>query len=107
MTSPEMIAQVEHIYRRLAREARYRPAAPSDGLGNITVPERELDLDAEATEYAMSWLAEEHGLDYSLGCPDWHDRPALIFAVEAARAICGGNRVLARRLLAMAFEGIA
>ncbi len=43
----------------MAREARYRPAAPSDGFGNITVPEDELDLDAEARAYAERWSREE------------------------------------------------
>lgn len=43
--------QIRNAYRRMAAEAHYRPTAPSDGMGSITVP---LDLQAEATAYAKS-----------------------------------------------------
>lgn len=94
--------QVQEIYRRMAREARYRPAAPSDGLGNITVPLGQLDLGREAAAYAEAWGREEQSLDFFLGCPSFGDRPALVFLVEAARLLNGVERQGAAHLLRMA-----
>jgi hypothetical protein len=77
-------------------EAKYRPAAPSDGFGNITVPIQELDIDAEAAEYAENWWAEEDELMFAVGCCNFSTRPATIYAIEAARLMCGGD--LGKRL---------
>jgi hypothetical protein len=100
--TPSSHAQIEQTYRRMAHEARYRPAAPSDGFGNLTVPVEWLNLDQEAERYAQWWWKEENSDQYLIGCPDFRDRPALIFLVEAARNLCGGNVPLAQRLLDMA-----
>jgi hypothetical protein len=96
--------QIADAYRRMAVEARYRPAAPSDGLGNITVPVEELDLDAEARQYAEHWWEQEDDGSYVIGCANYEDRAAMIFALEAARFCCSGfgSRPFARRLLEMA-----
>ncbi len=98
--------QIATAYRRMAREARYRPAAPSDGLGNITVPDAELDLDAEARQYAARWWEQEDEHTWVLGCANYPDRPAMILALEAARLCCSGGDApsYARRLLQMAIE---
>jgi len=98
--------QIGRAYRRMAREARYRPAAPSDGLGNITLPEEELDLDAEARAYAANWWRCEDEHTWTLGCANYEDRPTMILALEAARLCCSGaaSRPFARRLLEMALE---
>jgi hypothetical protein len=45
-------AQIADAYRRMSEQARYPPAAPSDGVENITVPSEDLDLEAEAADYA-------------------------------------------------------
>lgn len=94
--------QVVHTYARMAREAKYRPAAPGDGLGNITVPVAELDLKQEAEAYAEAWGREEQSMDFFLGCPSFGDRPALVFIVEAARLLNGVERKGAAHLLRMA-----
>lgn len=47
--------QIGRAYRQMVRF--YRPAASSDGFGNVTVPVRELDLAAECSGYAATWLA--------------------------------------------------
>lgn len=94
--------QVVRTYERLAREAKYRPTAPGDGLGNITVPVAELDLPAEAAAYAVGWGRDEQSMDFFLGCPSFDDRPALIFIVEAARLLNGVERKGAAHLLRMA-----
>lgn len=93
--------QVGGVYCRMADEARYRPAAPSDGMGNITGP---LDMDTEIRTYTASWRAEEDAMNYPLGCPEYKLRPAMVLAVEAARACCGADRDLAIRLLRLALD---
>ncbi len=98
--------QIADAYRRMAVEARYRPAAPSDGFGNITVAEELLDLDAEAREYAARWWQQEDKRRFTLGCANYEERTAMIFALEAARFCCSGlgSRPFARQLLEMALE---
>jgi hypothetical protein len=82
--------QVVDAYRRMATEARYRPAAPSDGMGNMVMPEAELLLDEEAATYARRWLAaEDEDGAFDVGTPDVEARPALVFTVEAARLTAG------------------
>jgi hypothetical protein len=80
----------------------YRPVAPSDGFGNITVHRRELDLDAECNDYAAAWWAEETTGSFRIGSPPLEDRPALVYAIEAARNICGMAPGTARKLLELA-----
>lgn len=101
-----IVDQVSDAYRQMAVDARYRPAAPSDGLGNITVPIEQLDIRMEAQRYAVNWWRQEEQQNYPIGCPDFSDRPALIFTVEAARAICGVNRELAISLLELALTDL-
>lgn len=103
-TYPHPLDQLATTYRRMATEARYRPAAPSDGCGNIIpsgIPDQ-LDVHREAAEYATRWREHEGEGVYSIGCPDYLDRPALVLMVEAARMLCGGDTKVARRLLDMA-----
>jgi hypothetical protein len=94
--------QIEDAYRRMDQEARYRPAAPSDGFGNIPFPLEELDIDEEATRYAHAWHSDEDRGAYWIGSCDFAARPATIFAIEAARLMCGLGREPALRLLRMA-----
>lgn len=96
----------EAAYRRMAREAHYRPAAPSDGFGNITRPLRELDLAAEARLYARTWREQEDAQEYPIGCPSFEDRETLIFIIEAARLLCGVARAPAAQLLRMAVANL-
>jgi hypothetical protein len=77
-------------YRMLAA-LDYRPAAPSDGLGGITVPEEELDLEAEARAYARRCLDEDDAGAWDIGYVDWRFNRAIVLAVEAARLMCAGT----------------
>ena len=43
--------QLTEAYWRMAARAHYRPAAPSDGFGGITVPLEDLKTEAEAREW--------------------------------------------------------
>lgn len=95
--------QTEAAYRRMAEEVRWRPAAPIDwSTWDYARPFNP----GEAAAYAARWLAEEDTQDYSLGCPDFSDRPALIFTVEAARCLNGMDHRRAARLLRMALTEI-
>lgn len=100
--SDKLVAQIADAYRQLAERANYRPGAPSDGHGTITVPVEELDLDREAHEYAVRWLAEERDGRFLIGCPDYSGGPLMVYLVEAARATCAVNYVLAQELVTMA-----
>ena len=102
----EVARQIDTAYRRMAREAKYRPAAPSDGLGNITVPDSELDLEAECRDYATGWWEGENSLQFGIGCCNFGTRPAVIYVVEAARLLCGGGDDVARQLLRMALASL-
>jgi len=95
---------IADAYRRMASEARYRPAAPSDGFGNITVPIEELDLDAEIATYCERFTAEEDEGEYRIGCTTWETAIATVFTIEAARCFCGAAPETARRLLTLALE---
>jgi hypothetical protein len=99
-----VFGQIAAVYGRMAAEARYRPAAPSDGFGHITVPAAQLDLDAEKQDYAAAWWGEEDSGSYWLGCADFRHRKTMILAVEAARACCAADGALARKLLEMALQ---
>ncbi|WP_416957791.1 hypothetical protein ACNKF0_09430 [Nocardioides sp. T5] len=97
--------QVVDAYRRMASEVRYRPAAPSDGMGNMVMPEAELLLDEEAAAYARRWLAvEDDDGTFDVGTPDVDARPALVFTVEAARLTAGAVFEPAVQLLRMAAD---
>jgi hypothetical protein len=70
----------------------YRPAAPGDGYGNITVPTPELETSIEAREYARHFAAEEDGGHYAAGCTDYRFSRAAILALEAFR-LCNSGTV--------------
>lgn len=109
MTTNDAPAPVDNIveaYKHMAVDGRYRPAAPSDGFGHITVPLDTLDLDAEAAEYAQRWRAEEDDGRFDIGCTDYSLAPATVYAVEAARELCGCGVETARRLLTLALAAL-
>ena len=87
MSARERFAEA---YKMLA-ELGYRPDAPSDGLGNITVPYTELDLDAEAREYARRFEEEEDTGHYWGGCTDYRFNRAAVLALEAFRLMNAGR----------------
>lgn len=94
--------QISDAYRAMARHAKYRPAAPSDGMGNITVPRDQLDMEHECRGYARRWAEEEDTQTFRIGCCNFPTRPATIYTVEAARLMCGVADEEALRLLKMA-----
>ena len=99
-----VLEQIESAYREMATKAKYRPAAPSDGLGNITVALEQLNLPQEASKYARQWWKDEDEMRHFTGTCNYTTRKATIFAIEAARNMCGGDlgNETALRLLKMA-----
>jgi hypothetical protein len=97
----DVAVQLDRAYRAMAQRARYRPAAPSDGFGHINGP---LHLGRESRDYAFSWWAEEDSLRFFIGCCTFETCPATVYAIEAARAMCGADARLARRLLQLAID---
>jgi hypothetical protein len=105
------VARFRRAYLRMAKEAKYRPQAPSDGFtGNVALTKQQLAdpirLKQEATEYALRFNAEEDTLRFQLGCSDFHTNMAFVWTVEAARALCGARSDLALDLLLMAVKEI-
>jgi len=93
-------------YFRMAAEARYRPKAPGDGHGNITVPLWKLDIKDEAERYVRDFNKEEYEQIYDLGCPNYSQRSAFILLLEAARACCSADPDLALDLAEMAASNL-
>lgn len=102
MTDTTLAQQIAGAYKQMERVAHYRPQAPSDGLGNITVPLEELDLAAEALTYARRWWDEEDEGTFRVGCCNYPTRPAAIFAMEAVRCLNAAMDDVALSLLRMA-----
>lgn len=104
------LQRVREAYLRMAREAKYRPQAPSDGFGNIQLTEKELQdperLDKEASEYARRFIKEENSTGFHIGVSDYRTNRALVFTIEAARLLCGphDSHSFALKLLEMAVE---
>jgi|SRR5580765_3506280 len=98
---------IADAYRAMAKEAHYRPMAPSDGWGNITADLEDLDLNAEADEYAARFRAEEDTCSFYIGCTDYRLAKATVYSIEAARLLCGVAREPARRLLTMALAELS
>jgi hypothetical protein len=78
---------VAEAYRLMAVND-YRPAAPSDGLGNITGP---LNLEREIERYCARWSEEEDSLDYRIGVGNFSTMVPLVLCIEAARLLCAGS----------------
>jgi hypothetical protein len=87
-------------YLQMAREANYRPKE------QLRDPER---LQAEATDYAISFLKEEDGDCFWVGCSDFRTNRAFFWAIETARLLASGDggNVAAIKLLRMAAREVA
>jgi hypothetical protein len=106
----ETFEQIKKAYRAMTKDARYRPAASSDGMGGISLSLEELKqdtvLEKEAATYAKNWRKEEDAYKFWIGCGDAQTRPALVFTIEAARNLCAGRLGdhVALRLLKLAVK---
>ena len=73
LTEPRA-SRYREAYLRMAKDARYRPQAPGDGIGHVSLskkqaadPER---LEREATSYALKFNEEENEHTFWIGCSD-------------------------------------
>lgn len=100
----------KEAYLEMAKRARYRPGAPSDGMGNIDMTDAEFRdpviLDREAAKYALGFLKQDDDMEYPLGCPHGPFNKAFFYAIETAQLLCGGvgAEEHALELLKMAIE---
>jgi hypothetical protein len=99
-------------YLAMAQQAKYRPEAPSDGLGNISLTDAELAdqqrLAGEATTYAVRFGREDDACAFWIGCSNFRTNRAFVWAIEAARQLASGSdgEATALRLLRMARDEI-
>jgi hypothetical protein len=106
-TDPRL-ERFRQAYLQMARQANYRPQAPSDGFCNIQLTPTELHdpdrLWLEATGYALHFSAEEDGHSFWIGCSDFRTNKAFMWSIEAARLLAAGDfgRDAALKLLRMA-----
>src|SRR5687768_16163445 len=84
------LERIVEAYKMMAKLG-YRPAAPSDGFGGITVPYAELEADIEGREYARRFIAEEDTDYYFAGCTDYTFNRAAVLALEAFRLMNAGT----------------
>jgi hypothetical protein len=112
-TADPRLENFRAAYLQMARQARYRPQAPSDGFGHITIGHEELRdptrLWAEATKYAVEFSREEDTDSFWIGVSDFRTAKVFMWVIEAARVLAsgdGGNAV-AIRLLKMAAAEVA
>jgi len=111
-TMNERLARYAEAYRMMAEIAKYRPAAPGDGFGHVSLSAEQLEdealLNAEAARYAARFMAEEDADSFCIGCANFDTNQAFIFIIEAARLLCGGNdgNPVAVKLLRLAINEI-
>ena len=102
------LENIAKAYLMMAVKANYRPAAPSDGFGNVTLSDSEIEdharLHREAVDYAANFRKEEDERSFMIGVTDYRTARAFVFALEACRAICGTKNDLASDLLRMAID---
>jgi hypothetical protein len=99
--------RIVEAYIKMAEVAHYRPAAPGDGMGSVDLTEDELEnperLSEEAASYADDFIKQEDS-HFRIGVSDASTNRALVYAIEAARALCSPDPDLALSLFKMAVE---
>jgi len=109
LTAPRA-SRYREAYLLMAKEARYRPQAPGDGMGHISLTEKQLAdperLQREATAYALKFNKKENERAFWIGCSDFCTNRAFIWTIEAGRALAGGKPDLALDLLNMAVKDV-
>jgi hypothetical protein len=73
----------------------YRPAAPSDGFGNVVLSDAELqnqtEINEEATSYADECVASDDDCTWRTGSTNYSTNRATVYLVEAVRNLCSGS----------------
>jgi hypothetical protein len=100
--TPNRFKRFAEAYKTMAKQARYRPVWVDPDL----VPETPEQLDKEAEEYAMRFAGEDDTRHFFVGVSAYSTNRALVYAIEAARSMCGCQPDLAEDLLRMALKEI-
>jgi hypothetical protein len=104
------LERFKEAYLTMAKKARYRPAAPGDGVGGISLSDEQLAdpvrLDKEAEKYAVAFRKQEESRNFHIGLSNFSTNRAFVYAIEAARSLAGVQDELARELLLMALAEI-
>jgi hypothetical protein len=107
----DKLMRFAQAYLMLAK-AKYRPFAPSDRMGNVTLSAARLkdprQLHREAVEYAIKFQEEEDCDKFWVGCSNFTTNRAFVLPIEVARLLAGGdaNNRRAVKLLRMALGEI-
>ncbi|WP_453985156.1 hypothetical protein [Brevibacterium casei] len=96
--------QIAETYQRMTALGYH--ASIEGGIGDGSVDPALLALEREVADYITAWLPDEEKMSYWAGCPDFNDRPALIFIVEAARQLNGQSHAMTVDLLKAAIADI-
>jgi hypothetical protein len=103
-------SRYREAYLLMAKEARYRPQAPGDGMGHVSLTRKQLAdselLQRETTAYALKFNEEENEHTFWIGCSDFCANRAFIWTIKTARALAGGKPSLALDLLNMAVKDV-
>ena len=97
-------------YCSMAEQAKYRPAAPGDGFGNVHLDQAQIEdsgiLLREADKYAKQFRREEDRRDFFIGCSCFDTVRSFVFCIEACRCLCAGGdfEETAQKLLEMAIS---
>lgn len=104
MSAPYERDYIIDAYLQMAKTIHYRPAAPSDGLGNIKSSDNKRLITLEAAKYADSFIADIDNRTFFIGAPDLSSKRAFVYTIEAARLLCTGgeSNSIALELLRMA-----
>jgi len=106
MVGPNQHAQILDAYKQMWETGLYRPAAPSDLMGHTNLTEEQFRdphrLEEEAARYAGKFIEEERDNRFNVGCAGWEANQALVYLIEAARAVCARDFEFATTLLKMA-----
>jgi hypothetical protein len=106
-TSSDRIAEA---YVEMAKRVKYRPQAPGDGFGEVSLSEEELaDEDRllnESYAFADRFIREEETRAFWIGCSDFRTKRAFVYTIEAARMLATGSIGITRalKLLSMALK---
>jgi hypothetical protein len=110
MGNEQSYQKIAKAYVAMAEHAGVRPAAPSDGLGNISLSSEEIEdrgrLGQEASGYAVRFMEEEDTRRFFIGTSAFETKQAFVWVVEAARALAAVEDRVALRLLKMATKDL-
>ena len=84
----ELVNRFAEAYVNMAEQANYRPAAPGDGCGGISLSDEERrdpqQLKREASEYALRFMEEAEQHRFITGCSNFTTNRALVYVIETA-----------------------